>query len=164
MTANRLAQCIKPVVEGLERRQLMSVTIQQFNDSEGHNTLYIRGDSKNDTVSIVDDPASGTVSVVANGNATTWLYPDPLDKAFGEIEIFDVDLKGGNDVINFTTNNDPIDPAYVGEPRAIHLDGDTGNDKINLTSRAPSRTARASPFRSTAIRAMTPSKLPSMLL
>ncbi len=127
MSSNRLAACIKPVIEGLEARQLMSVTITQFNDSEGHNTLRIRGDGKNDTVTIFDDNVNGQVDVVANGNPSTWFYPNFGDAAFGEIEVFDVDLKGGKDSISFSNAT-----AYFAEPRAIHLDGDTGDDTINM--------------------------------
>ncbi len=132
MNANRLAACVKPVIEGLERRQLMSVTVSPlFQDSEGHWTLRIRGDSKNDTVTIVDDPGAGLATVTANGfNGGLPLdiaYPDASNPATGDIEVFDIDLKGGKDSISFTNAS-----AYDGQTRAIHLDGDTGDDQINL--------------------------------
>ena len=77
--------------------------------------------------SITDDPAAAEVRLVANGVPSTIAYPGV------EIELFDVDLMGGNDEITFETYGDPIGPVYVGEHRSLHLDGDTGNDKITAT-------------------------------
>ncbi len=131
MSTKHLSKCIRPVVEHLEGRQLMSVTITQFDDSEGHHTLRIRGDGKNDTVTILDDNSLGQVNVVANGVPSTWFYPDPSDTTLGEIEVIDVDLKGGNDSISFSQS--PTADPYHSETRAIHLDGDVGNDTINFS-------------------------------
>lgn len=44
-SANRLAESVKPVVEHLEGRTLMSVTTSVKTDSESHLVLYMRGDS-----------------------------------------------------------------------------------------------------------------------
>jgi hypothetical protein len=128
-SANRLAESVKPVVEQLEGRTLMSITVSPLQtDSEGHVRLYIRGNSSNDNLAITDDPIAGEVRLVANGVPSTILYPGGV-----EIEIFDVDLKGGNDVITFDVYGDPINPVYVTQHRSLHLDGDTGNDKITVT-------------------------------
>jgi len=128
-SANRLAESVKPVVEQLEGRTLMSITISPLQtDSEGHVRLFIRGNSSNDTLAITDDPIAGEVRLTANGVNSTIAYPGGV-----EIEIFDVDLKGGNDRLTFETYGDPINPVYVGQHRSLHLDGDTGNDTITVT-------------------------------
>jgi hypothetical protein len=130
-SANRLAESVKPVVEQLEGRTLMSITVSPLQtDSEGHVRLYIRGNSSNDTLTIVDDPGAGEVRLTANGVDSTIAYPDPVA---AQIEIFDVDLKGGNDRITFEVYGDPINPVYVAQHRSLHLDGDTGNDTILVT-------------------------------
>jgi len=128
-SANRLAESVKPVVEQLEGRTLMSITVSPLQtDSEGHVRLFIRGNSANDTLAITDDPILAEVRLTANGVDSTIAYPGGV-----EIEIFDVDLKGGNDSITFDVYGDPINPVYVGQHRSLHLDGDTGNDTITVT-------------------------------
>jgi len=127
-SANRLAESVKPVVEHLEGRTLMSVTTSVRTDSESHLVLYMRGDSKNDTVNITDDPIAGEVRLVVNGSPSTIAYPGGV-----EFENFDVDLGGGNDKITFDVYGDPINPVYTGEQRSLHLDGNTGNDTISVT-------------------------------
>jgi hypothetical protein len=137
-SANRLAECVKPVVEQLEGRTLMSITISPLQmDSEGHIRLFIRGDSKNDTIHIEDDPGLGEVRITANGHDSTIAYPggpgEPNLDPGNEIELFDVNLGGGNDTIIFETEGDPTGPVYTGEHRSLHLDGDSGNDTITCT-------------------------------
>lgn len=133
-SANRLAESVKPVIEQLEGRTLMSVTIKPLTtDSSGNLMLIIRGDSKNDTVVITDDPAAGEVRVVANGSNRTIEYPG--GPGTPGIEIFDVDLGGGNDNITFIDTGSPTAESYIGESRSLLLDGNTGNDNITLTIR-----------------------------
>jgi hypothetical protein len=128
-SANRLAECVKPVVEQLEGRTMMSITVHPLSqDSDGHQRLVISGDSKNDTLFVTDDPVNLEVRIVKNGTPLTVAYPGGTP-----IELFDIDLGGGNDRIEFEVYGDAITPTYVGEQRSISLDGDTGNDTIIAT-------------------------------
>ncbi len=128
----RLANCVKPVVEQLETRTLMTVTITEIEDSSGIPALFIRGNSANDTLLINDDPESGTVQIIANGQVRTYGPDEDTDgdgdidgEDDGEIEVFDVDLGGGTDSITYT-----LDDQYVENDRSFHLDGGSGNDRI----------------------------------
>ena len=123
-SANRLAECVKSVVEQLETRTMMSITVQPLQtDSESNVRLVITGDSKNDTLFITDDPVAQEVRLIRNGTPQTIAYPGGTP-----ITLFDVDLGGGNDRIIFDTYGDAISFNYTGENRSIHLDGTSGND------------------------------------
>jgi hypothetical protein len=120
---------VKPVVEHLETRTMMSITVKPLEtDSESNIRLVITGDSKNDTLLITDDPVAQEVRLVKNGVPQTIAYPGGTP-----ITLFDVDLGGGNDKIFFDTYGDAISFNYTGETRSIHLDGNSGNDTIELT-------------------------------
>jgi len=127
-SANRLAESVKPVVEQLEGRTLMSVVVSPLGtDSDGHVVLKLRGNSSNDTVTITDDPTAGEARLTVNGVNSTIAYPGGV-----EIEIFDVDLGGGDDKLTFTVYGDPINPVYAKEHRSLHMDGGAGNDTISI--------------------------------
>jgi hypothetical protein len=108
------------VVEGLESRRLLSVTIKPTTDALGNPGLKITGNGSKDTVVIADDQVNGTIDITANGKTTHYTG----------IVSFHVDMGGGNDKLEY----DLITAGGPTEGRTLHLDGDAGDDRVVFTS------------------------------
>jgi hypothetical protein len=93
LRAPRLRPSARPTFESLESRDLLSVSVIPFTDPRtGAAALRVIEDGRNDAVTITDNSAAQTTTVVANGKTQT------LDHLF---TLFDLELVGQKDALTF---------------------------------------------------------------
>jgi hypothetical protein len=115
----------RPNLEGLEVRDVPSVTVTQFTDpSSGLAGLRVVENARNDTVTITDNSTDQTTTVVANGKTQMF------DQQFA---VFDLQLVGRKDALELDLAGD-----LVGRMDNIHVNLGTGENHFTFN---PDQTA-----------------------
>jgi hypothetical protein len=106
-------------VEQLDARDLPSVSLMEFTDpTSGAAGLRVLEDGRNDTVTITDDSAHHTTTVIADGETKTF------DHQFG---LFDLRLEGRKDALTFE-----VAGAYSGRKANLHVDLGKGENHFTF--------------------------------
>ena len=105
----------RPSLEVLEGRQLLSVSvIPQKNPVTGLESLLVRTDGTNDTVTIMDNSTNHTTTVIADGKMSTFAE---------QFALFDLELMSKKDTLTFD-----LVGAYNGRHADIRANLDKGEN------------------------------------
>ena len=105
-----------PRLEALEDRHLLSVTFSQVGD-----VLTIKGDAKNNTVTVWDDGSDAPNNITAKGDKK-------LFTSSSAVHTINIDTGAGNDTINYQIGD------LNWSSRNITINAGVGNDKVTLTT------------------------------